>query len=394
MAKTLEQLSFISAHHVDEQKNDGAELDWQIRELARQCQMPSAYIGLDYRTEPSFFSALSAFGHEHELVLIKPPNYTALAGLGIRSSRYSYLHGKPATVGYLHHLRFHPDIRGGSFLVRGYKEFRRICAEKPLPLTLTSILEDNIQARQLLESSRVDGFMPAYQPISRFLTAMIPLTGLGGRWPIKHRQAAKSKSYSCRCLQSSDLPALLHLFAEWGKANDGAPSLGPEDLTNKRHSLYPGLSIADIMGVFLNGELLGAMGVWNQQSYRQIVLSHLCPILAAARNLWNMGKSIIGDCPVPATGNKVNFLLLDPWAFKPGHERQTMPILLNAAIREAQRRGAKFAAIGVAEKSTLINAVKTVFFIPYWSIIYQVVWPETVVFEFSSKLHLCNLGAL
>jgi hypothetical protein len=72
-----------------------------------------------------------------------------------------------------------------------------------------------------------------------------------------------------------------------------------------------------------------------------------------------------------------------------------MPELLAAALREAKLHGALFAAFGVAEKNTAINAVKSVFFLPYWSIIYQVFWPETSMYEFDTmQLKLANLGAL
>jgi len=80
---------------------------------------------------------------------------------------------------------------------------------------------------------------------------------------------------------------------------------------------------------------------------------------------------------------------------RPGLERELMPALLNAAVREAQRQGALFAAFGVAEKNPALNAVKSVFFLPYWSIIYQVFWPETSMYEFDTmQLKLANLGAL
>jgi hypothetical protein len=72
-----------------------------------------------------------------------------------------------------------------------------------------------------------------------------------------------------------------------------------------------------------------------------------------------------------------------------------LPILLSAAVCEARQRGGAFAAFGVAEKNPAINAVNSVFFLPYWSIIYQVCWPETSAYEFTDRhLQLANLGAL
>lgn len=395
MGKALEHLAFFSGSCCSSDSDCLTGLDKEIRDLGRQCKMPSTFIELDYQTEPSFFSALSPYGHEHNLVLIKPEGYSALMGMGIRSVRNAYLGGKMTEIGYLHHLRFHPAIRGGSFLARGYKEFHRVFNNKPLPVTLTSILQDNFAARHLLENNRAGSCMPVYQPVSRFLTAMIPLVGPGARWPCRYRGSSPEPALQTRCLEPEDRPGLLQLFSEWGKVTDGAPCMQNDDLSGAAGSKFKGLHMRDMVGLFAAGELVGAMGIWNQQAYRQIVLTHLCKSLAGLRNLWQAGQSVFGRCPFPESGGRVNFVLLDPWAFKPGKERELMPVLLKAAIKEAQRRGVNFAAIGIAEKNPLINAVKSIFFMPYWSIIYQVFWPETGSYQFGNRsMQIANLGAL
>lgn len=393
MSKTIEHLAFSSSSDIA--NTETAALDAEIRELARQCKMPSANIELDYQTEPSFFSALAQYGEQHDLVLIKPESFAGLAGMGVRSIRRSYLGGQPANIGYLHHLRFHPDIRGGSFLARGYKAFRQIFNAQPLVTTLTSILEDNINARKLLENDRATGYMPRYQPISRFMTALIPLSGPGNRWPIKYRSMREDLPCQIRTLQESDLPDLLKLFDESGKYNDGAPRFFADDFSGSHTNTLPGLKITDMVGVFHQNELLAAIGIWNQQHYRQIVLLQLCKSLRSLSNLWQLGSNIWGKCPIPAPGNPVNVVLLDPWCIKPGMEAELMPMLIKAAVREAQKRGALFAALGITEKNPAIKALRSVFFISYWSIIYQVFWPETGSYEFGRKqMQIANLGAL
>ncbi len=364
-----------------------ADIDAQIRQLGLICQMPADFLGLDYRNEPSFLASLAAFGSRHDLVLIRPPGFTALAGLGIRSVRSSYLGGRPASIGYLHHLRFHPKIRGGSYLLRGYKAFREIFRDQPLPVTLTSILADNQYARQLLETGRAGGTMPVYKPISRFLTAMIPLSGPGSRWPENRRPRRADNRFKIRLLDAGDLPDLHNLFARAGSHYDGAPCLD--------FRAFPGLRTRDMLGIFDGPALVGASGVWNQQHFRQIIVTHLGSSLAFLQKCWRYAPGIFGACPIPDCGDQVNFVLLDPWAIEPGREIEIMPHLLRAASREARRRGAMFAAIGMAEAYPAIASLKAVFFIPYWSIIYQVFWPENGSYDFSGRpLHLANLGAL
>jgi len=356
--------------------------------------MPSPWIQLDYQTEPSFFKALAAYGHEHDLVLIQPGGFEHLAGLGIRSIRKVFLGGRPVDVGYLHHLRFHPEIRGGSFLLRGYREFRRIFNEKPLPITLTSIVADNNHARQMLEGRRADGAMPVYQEVSRYLTAMIPLRGPGSRWPVKFRKSPDSV-FQSRKLSSEDAGKLSALFAEAGRVCECVPCFSANDFKNTSINSPSCPAISDFIGIFQDEMLVAAAAIWDQREFRQIILSRIDKSLAFGRDLWNIGSGIWGACPIPATGKAVNFMLIDPWVIKPGLENVLMPLLLSLTTFEARMRGADFAAIGTAEKNPAISSLKTVFFIPYWSIIYQVFWPETGSYKFADRnLYLSNLGAL
>lgn len=394
MSPALRQFTWKSSENISVLPPSVQKIDYEIRSLVRQCRMPSPWIELDYQTEPSFFKALAAYGHEHDLVLIQPDGFEHLAGLGIRSIRSIYLDGKPVDTGYLHHLRFHPEIRGGSYLLRGYKEFRRIFNDKPLPVTLTSIVADNNHARQMLEGRRADGAMPVYQEVSRYLTAMIPLRGPGTRWPVKIRTSS-GQQYNSRILNSENINALVNLFAEAGKAYDGIPVVTPAELANNESVLFPGLKISDFIGIFNGDSLVAAAGIWNQRNYRQIVLTHLNAGMGLLRNVWNSGRFLWGPCPVPSTGSAVNFILIDPWVIKPGLEKKVMPHLLSLCCAEARRGGADFAAIGAAEKIPVISSFKTVFFLPYWSIIYQVYWPETGSYNFADRnLYLSNLGAL
>jgi len=368
--------------------------DDEIRALVRQCNMPSPWLELDYQTEPSFFKALATSGHEHDLVLIQPENFASIAGLGIRSIRKVYLNGAATDIGYLHHLRFHSKIRGGSYLLRGYKEFRRIFNEKPLPVTLTSIVADNHHARQMLENRRADGAMPTYKEVSRYLTALIPVRGPGRRWPVRIRSSCSS-AFKSRRLTPQDAPALASLFAEAGERYECVPCFSVDNLIGKVGDSLPCLIINDFIGIFDDERLVASAAIWDQRTFRQIILSRIDKSLGIARDLWNLGSRLWGTCPVPEIGSPVNFMLIDPWIVKPGIEDQVLPELLALAIEEARIRGADFAAFGTSEKNPAIRSIKTMFFIPYWSIIYQVYWPETGSYYFADRnLYLSNLGAL
>lgn len=367
-----------------------AQTDTEIAELLAATHMPGKLLELDYDARPSFLQALACQGFSHDLVLIQPENFHGLAGMGIRSLRHAFLDGKAGRIGYLHHLRLHPDIRGGPYLARGYRAVRQFYLEQPAPVTLTSILAENLAAQEVLESKKAGKTMPTYEKISRYLTALIPLSGPGKRWPVKFRKI--NVYFTSRTLCEKDLNALCQLFNDAGKSNDGLPAVNRDSFANGD---FPGLGIEDFVGIFAGQKLIAACGIWNQQPLKQIRVRKLGALLRFTRKIWRAAGAVIGPCPIPDEGQQVNQVLLDPWVILPGYEKKAAAILLENAAKIARQRGFDFAAWGVAEAHPAICGVKSVYFIPYWSIIYQVYWPEQGAYNFSNKqLQLINLGAL
>jgi len=383
--------------------DDFRNIDEQIEQLMAATYMPGKMLELDYQSRPSFLKALAYNGFSHDLVLIKPENFTGLAGMGIRSLRRAYLGGKIQPIGYLHHLRLHPEIRGGLYLARGYRAVKQFFRRHPAKITITSILEENQSAQTLLASQKAERIMPQYQRISRFLTALIPLQGPGQRWPARFRQVDLAenivsrsgdfeKNTKARMLGREDLNELYQLFREAGKYNDGLPVI---DSTSFSAGDFPNLRPEDFVGIFFNSRLVAACGIWNQQSDRQIVVRKLGATLKVMQKVWRFASPFVGRCPIPNEGDQVNQVLLDPWAILPEYEKRFSGLLLKEACAAAKLRNFDFAAWGVGETHPAIEAVKSVFFIPYWSIIYQVYWPEVGPYDFTEqRLQLINLGAL
>lgn len=367
-------------------------IDREIEQLLATSQMGGSIIDLDYQARPSFLSSLEMYGFSHDLVLIRPAGVSHLAGLGIRSLRRAFLQGEPNRIGYLHHLRLHPEIRGGMYLARGYRGVRGFFTGQPAPVTLTSVLEENHSARKTLEANRNSASMPSYDPVSRYLTALIPLRGPGRRWPAIRRTRPV---FNARMLKPDDFSLLQELFFLAGQKNDGVPAIGELLDESRVINGFPDLKIDDFIGIFANNQLVAACGLWNQQARKQIIIRKTGAGLNFIRRIWNAFELFFGRCPIPAPGEQVNQILLDPWVVLPGYEKSATGFMLAHAATEARKRGHDFAAWGVAEKHPAAPAAKSVYFIPYWSIIYQVYWPEHGPYVFGDKqLQLINLGAL
>ncbi len=352
------------------------QLDAAVRCLVDACHMPTPILALSYHTEPSFRAALCCRGHEHHLVYSRRDNRTELASLGIRSLRTVRLHQREAKLAYIHHLRVHPKHAGGTLLARGYQAFREVSRQSPAAVTLTSILEGNHTARALLANQNGRGPLPAYQPLVRYLTALIPLRGPGKRWPCRFREVGR-RALMIRNLTLDDAAVLEELVTRTGAHHDGITYEPPIRGEWSSHSLWPGLQMSDLVGVFRGTTLLGAVGVWNRGVVEQIRLASLHPALSGMQRIWHIGRKIWGECPLPAVGTEVPHLLLDPWFVEPGMEEEVGLPLVAAALKQAQARGALFAAFGVPEGHGLRNVVNRFFHLPYWSMLYAVRWPET-----------------
>jgi len=351
------------------------QLDARIRHLLSACHMPTPILSLAYQCEPSFRRALACQGGEHYLVYARDRAADELNSLGIRSLRTSSLNQVACRMAYIHHLRIHPQQAGGTLLARGYQAFREVSREFPAPITTTSILEGNTTARGLLENRAGRGPLPAYEPLTRYLTALLPLRGPGARWPRRMRTRNVSP-YVIRNLASEDQTAVSDLYERASRSFDGLVL----PIIVNHHSdagLWPGLNWSDMLGVFAGRDLLGLIAVWNRMPVQQIRLSHLHPVLTFLQRFWSVGRAFWGECPLPPSGTEVPHLLLDPWLIAPGREREIGPLLLDAALTRAAARHALFVAFGVPEWHPMREVIRRFFHVPYWSMLYTVRWPET-----------------
>ena len=380
-----------------------AGLDAAMRDLLAAGEMPADLLQLAYDCEPSFLRALAVKGHRHALVFAPAAKTTAdtpggresIVALGVHSVRSAWLNGRPADIGYLHDLRIHPERRGSSLLSRGYQAFREVSRLLRPAWMLTSILAENEPARRLLENTSGRGPLPAYQLVTPYLTALLPLRGPGARWPARGRYFGRSGVH-VRALTAEDAPALLELCRDVGRVTDGFsfPDVGV--LAGHADPLWPGLGPGSFRGAFRDGRLVAVVGLWDQTGFKQIRVTGLHPAVDVVRRAWAVLAPLVGPCPLPPVGQAVKHILLDPWAVRPGEERRALRVLLTDSLgRLRHESAASFAAFGVSARHPAAALCRHFFFLPYWSNIYAVAWPESPVPERSGDrlVHL-PLGTL
>ncbi|MBF0546300.1 MAG: hypothetical protein HQM08_17785 [Candidatus Riflebacteria bacterium] len=360
--------------HPDESKL----LDQGLRELIRDCDMTSQGIELRFESEPSFFNSLGLYGEKHQVVFSRfPENQRKISVLGVHSSRKAFLSGKPANLGYIHHLRIHPNKRGGNLLARGYQAFRQASAANPTECLTTSILTENQIARSLLENPNGRGPLPAYIKICDYLTAIFPINFPMKRWPIKSRMLYPS-ALTGRMLTQNDCRELYSLFWEFGSENDGFPYFD-EDKIAENENIRPGLKISNFFGLWENNKLVAAIGIWDQRQFKQVILRRVPFFL----------KFILKSIGLFPKNEQIDLAFLDPWIIKPGLEKRLLPALFNFVFFELRKTGYSFSAWGSPINHPACQIVmEKMVYIPYKSSIYQVDWPETPKLEFKRGKNL------
>ncbi|MBI3038635.1 hypothetical protein HYY75_06250 [bacterium] len=382
------------------------ELDSSILKLLKECRMPGGTIELGYSRNPSFLSSLEFEGSNHQISFFPPrepkqeKKSPDLRALGVRSIRQVYLRGKIHPISYLHHLRIHPFARKGLLLSRGYVEIRKVSQDFPTACTLTSILADNKLARETLENPAPRACLPSYIPVCDFFTALIPLKGLGRKWPLRFRQRESffspfSEKVSTRFLEDSDHGALVSLFEDFGKVYDGAPVIR----TNSNFSSLPqyplkGIKITEFLGAFINEKLVGAIGLWNQTPWKQIIVEKFHPLINRFVITWNVLRRFFGLPPIFSEGKEIPHVLLDPWAVGFNNEQLVIRVLLGKALEHLRSSDFLFAAWGTPQNHPARPSINQFFHLPYFSKIFQVAWPETPIFPFDKEKFYLSLGTL
>jgi hypothetical protein len=283
--------------------------------------------------------------------------------------RDCWIDGRVRRAGYLAELRLDESARGRFRILRdGYGFFRALQRDNPASLYFTSIAADNERARRLLERG-VAG-MPVYQ----FLAELDTVVAAVPRRP-------RRTSLHVEPATPSHLPELLRLLNDQGRQRQLAAVWTAEDLhTLERH----GLPLLRFLLGFANGELVACGAMWDQRSFRQIVIRGYSSALSIARPWINAVGHLFGTVQLPPVGTIFAQALLSPLAFAQGAEG-LLPDFVGAAFPFAAQTGIEFLTLALPTADRRLPVLRRRFSTRTWrSRLYRVAWPEHAAFEFQN----------
>ena len=315
----------------------------ELRRLLRENPMQGR-VQVSLEREPDAFVAAAAEGQPHHTVVARDPASGRLVGMGHRAVMDVYVNGAPTRVGYLSQLRVDgPYRRRRRLLARGYALLAAGRAPDEEPFDLTSILADNLEALRLLGAG-VPG-LPTYHPLERFVTAVIP-TWRGSRW--RGRRAAETGR-----------PEHVEEIASCLERNAGRTQFSrrwsASDLVSPERC--PGLRPEDFRLAFGGGRLLGTAALWDQGSFKQVVVRGYAPSLARWRGWINRGAWLVGAPRLPDPGTALPHAYLSHVAVD-GDDTAVFERLLSGVLDEARRRRLAYLVAGFAERHPFLGVVR------------------------------------
>ena len=331
--------------------------DEELRSLLRHIAMPGN-ITLSFQREPSFLLAEQAGSIASQVMVCKDRANDQIVGMGSRSIRDVYIDGKAARVGYLSMLRGVPEARGNIALARGYRYLRELHADGAVPYYFTTILDDNIEARTLLTSAR--GGLPVYKPLAQLITCLIPL---------RRNRSHKSASNAVSRLDQHQLLEAVAFLQQWNSQYQFAPVYSLADMLGQS-KLLPAFCSENCYVYREKGEIRGTLGVWDQQSFKQTVVTAYSRKMQWLRPFYNLYASITGSPGLPSAGSAIKVLYA---SFLSGDQR-ACEALLNRVCTDWSGKGYDYLSTGICADNPLAQIasryatqrISSTVYIVYW----------------------------
>ncbi len=208
---------------------------------------------------------------------------------------------------------------------------------------------------------------PNYWEYSRLSSLAIPL------WRL--RIEPRLPDIAFRWAKKDDLPDIAGCLQRNYQKLQFAPYITADELANPKHS--PGLSAQDfLLAIDRKGKVKACVALWDQQSFKQLVVENYRGNLKRFRGLVNLVGPLLGIPHLPDPGSMFRFAYLSHMA-APIDDRLLWLALMARACNAARARKFKYVSLGMSQCHPQLKSIKFHYrHIDYRSILYTVHWGE------------------
>ena len=338
------------------------EHDLPLRHMAREHAMPG-WVRLAFAREPDWFIAQTVLGHSIQtMVALDASDH--VVGCGVRAIRNVFVNGQSTDIGYLCGLRSLPPARRALGLGHAFRFFRRLHdADRKVPMYLSTIVEANTAAMQLLTSGRPP--LPSYIDQGRFITSAVLLG----------RRVSHKIPRALRIVTGGDLPreALEVYLRQEGAARQFFPSLGPGGFTEPQ---WRGLDPSAFRVALRDGMIVGTIAAWDQSAFRQTLVTGYAPAIRCVRPVLNAGLRMAGYPMLPQPGDALRIFHAALICI-----RHDDPAVFSALLQRlrADHGGVSafdYFVVGLHERNPLLEPLRRIHAYSYTSRLFGVCWDD------------------
>lgn len=312
-------------------------------------------ISVKFSRAPDPYRSFQNDGEHIVLPVVKDTATKEILGVGGCVIRQEHVNGHSQNTGYLTGLKI---MRSHQKKINCIIPAYRLLAEQTAgynPFYYTTILESNETAIKLLEKRRKN--MPPYIYIGKYAVFCL---GTGGK--------TKNKGYVFTQGHTEPLSAF---YKE---------HLPQYNLSPKGEWLY-GLKSSDFYCLQSpDGEILAACALWNQQGYKQYVISGYNGVYKA---LSHIPLGMLGYPTMPKAGTSANYASIAVLAVKENNPAVAR-LFLKLVLQEAAAYD--FVMLGLFENHPLIVMVQNFRHVKYQSRLYAVDYSEGKTLPLSGGL--------
>lgn len=357
--------------------------DASLRRLLAQQAMPGM-ISLAFTREPSYLRAAVVDGRDRQIFVGKDLENGETIGTGTRSWMNRLINGVPTPIGYLSSLRLAAPYRNQGLIARAFAQFRRLHADGKTSLYLTTIAADNTRAVTALTGARAG--LPAYHPAGAYHTFVLSI-------PRKPRVKPRTSRFKIRCATLSDVDEIVRFLKAHGSTRQFFPCYEPRDFFTPE-GLFHGLNPDDLLLTVDGDQIVGTFGLWNQQAFRQQMVTSYRQPLRAFRPLLNAVARLSGMPVLPDIGQPMRTLFAAiPMTAR--DDKQTFDDMLSASLDAAAGK-ADYLLLGLHERDPMLPVMRQKQAVQYVTNLYLVCWSdgEPLRRSLDSRPPYLELGAL
>ena len=334
----------------------------ELRRFGLEAAMPGP-IRFSFDRTPDYLGALRVEGRESEVLVCRESQTGRLVATGHRSVKPAFVNGKPELLGYLGGLRVDQSVRSGRFLGRGYAFLRALHVRRPAHLYVTTIMEDNRPAKEVLLSGRFG--LPMYQDLGRFCCMAVGLHGRSG--------GLADRETSVRAAGPADGAKVVAFLNREGRSRQFFPEYRVEDFGTPG-GLLAHLEWEDVFLAVCKGELVGVLAAWDQRACRRWRVTGYAPWLRLLRGPVNVVAKMRRMPLLPKAGSAADYFILSLVCIAQD-DRTVFRALLEAVIQEKAAQYAFYLA-GVHERDPLLPELMVRPHVALPSRLYAVAWGD------------------